>query len=741
MWRGFGRVDEFAASVPSGEVVAELRRQLSDLAVRAEADDGAELGAAVASLAGRLDEFALRVEGLALPVAGLAPRIDGLAARVEEVAAAIPVVETDGLVARIELLEEGSRSGGGTLEHLAAETSELRSQLQELTIASAQDESVALLEARVGELEHRVAVTAELRDEIQRVGASASAGRDSLARELFARVEEITATVPAADEVTELRLRVDELASRPMEDHVLQARVGELAARIEALALVEATVAGLTASVAGLDGRIDSCVRDGHERVDGLAEELSTRIGGLAKELSRRIDSVVARADGFVSRDQVEATAAEQAAWIRDELEVLREWTNVHAAAVDVALAGADDARVTGQQELGNRIDEAAGALRAEAEAQARELEARLGASASETAVLRTRVDALQESAADRIGWEARLESMLEQRLDELAARITDEVAGARADAEHAVDAIRGTTDWLGGRIDELHGLHHADLQDVRSATERLVDRVEAESALRAGDAESARAAAAELSARVDDHAIRNAATACEIEQRLQDEIGCLAAQLEERDASGIEARDELRVELERVASSMGWRLERIEESLAADDGAELNATVAELGTPPRRAGGDRRGAGACHGAGAAQGSCLARRAARRHGVCVRRCGQGAATLDRAAGSCGRGGRRAHGGSDPGVGGGRVCRLRADRGRLPAGRAPRQAAGDRVDARARRVRRSARRHPLRQLTTPARQSLLRVPRTRLRARLVASRAEPDRRDVRQPPSA
>ena len=89
----------------------------------------------------------------------------------------------------------------------------------------------------MGEVEHRIAVTAELRDEIQRVGAGASAGRDSLARELFARVEEIIATVPAADEVTELRLRVDELASRPMEDHVLQARVGELAARIEALAL------------------------------------------------------------------------------------------------------------------------------------------------------------------------------------------------------------------------------------------------------------------------------------------------------------------------------------------------------------------------------------------------------------------------------------------------------------------------------------------------------------------------
>ena len=582
-----GRVDELAASVPTEDVIEELRRQLSDLAARAGEDGGAELGAAVASLAARLDGFAARVDEIALPVAGLAPRLEGLSARVEEVAAAIPVVETDGLVARIELLEEGSRVGGGSLEQLAVEANELRSQLQDLTITSARAESVALLEAHVSELEHRVAATAELRDEIRRVGASASAGRDSLAHALFARVEEITAAVPTADEVTELRLRVDELASRPMEDHVLQARVGELAARLESLAPVEATVADLTASVAGLDGRIDGGVRDGNARVDGLAEELSMRIGGLAKELTRRIDSLVARADGLVSRDQVEATAAEQAAWIRGELEVLREWTNVHAAAVDVALAEAEDARVTGQQELGNRIDEAAGALRADAEAQARELGTRLGANANETAALRARVDALQESAADRIGWEARLESMLEQRLDELAARITDEVAGARADAEHAVGAVRGKTDALGGRIDELHGLHHADLQDVRGSMERLVGRVDAESGLRAGDAEAARVAEAELSARVDDHAMRSAAAAFEVEQRLQDEIGRLAAQLEERDANGIEARDELRVELERVASSMGWRLERIEESLAADDGAELaelNATVAELG-------------------------------------------------------------------------------------------------------------------------------------------------------------
>ena len=591
-----GRVDELAASVPTEEVIEELRRQLSDLAARAGADGGAELGAAVASLAARLDEFAARVDEIAVPVAGLCSAgLMVLSARVEEVAAAIPVVETDGLVARIELLEEGSRSGGGTLEQLAVETDELRSQLQELTITSARAESVALLEAHVSELEHRVAATAELHDEIRRVGASASAGRDSLAHALFARVEEITATVPAADEVIELRLRVDELASRPMEDHVLQARVGELAARVESLALVEATVADLTASVAGLDGRIDRGVRDGHDRVDGLAEELSMRIGGLAKELSRRIDSLVARADGLVSRDQAEATAAEQAAWIRDELEVLREWTNVRAAAVDVALAEADDARVTGQQELGNRIDEAAGALRADAEAQARELERpargkreRDGGAAR--ARRRTRRNQRPTASAGRrvsracsssvsTSWQRASPTRSLER-GPTRSTLSTRYAGRRTRSEGGSTNCTACT-MLTCRT---CAAQRSGLWGGSTRSPAFVPATQRRPGWRKRSCPRA----------LDDHAMRSAAAAFEVEQRLQDEIGRLAAQLEERDASGIEARDELRVELERVASSMGWRLERIEESLAADDGAELECNGGGARTPPRRAGGDR---------------------------------------------------------------------------------------------------------------------------------------------------
>ena len=48
-------------------------------------------------------------------------------------------------------------------------------------------------------------------------------------------------------------------------------------------------------------------------------------------------------------------------------------------------------------------------------------------------------------------------------------------------------------------------------------------------------------------------------------------------------DGATIEAREELRSELERLASSMGWRLERIEESLASGDSAVLRETVSDL--------------------------------------------------------------------------------------------------------------------------------------------------------------
>ncbi len=164
------------------EEIAELRATVERLeALPDRADEIPPFASEVAELAARVDECAVRVDGMALPVAGLAPRIDGLAARVEEVAAAIPVVETDVLVARIEVLEEGSRAGGGSLEQLAGEVAALASRLAEVPDA--------------GELSGRLEAVAE-RAEFAQAGVAGLSGRVDELAGLAAGVDELAASVP-----------------------------------------------------------------------------------------------------------------------------------------------------------------------------------------------------------------------------------------------------------------------------------------------------------------------------------------------------------------------------------------------------------------------------------------------------------------------------------------------------------------------------------------------------------------
>ena len=272
-----------------------------------------------------------------VPVTDLAPRIDLLSARVDEVAAAAPAGETDDLANRIELLEEGARADDGTLERLVTEidglgsrmqerldtlaagipsmqpVDELRTRLERLSevvedvsdptaldqLRARVDEaatagSVAQLEARMGELEDRVAaaVTEELQEEMQRMAEGAIAG---VGQALQARVEMITAVAPGADELRELRSRLDEVAARPLQDGFLEARVDGLSERLAGLAAVEGAVADLRRSFEELEGR----ERAGADRISGLGEELHARVGGLAEELGRRVDEVAGRAEGL----------------------------------------------------------------------------------------------------------------------------------------------------------------------------------------------------------------------------------------------------------------------------------------------------------------------------------------------------------------------------------------------------------------------------------------------------------
>ena len=645
------QLDALASREPDRSPVDELRARVDDLAAVEREPDTAPLD----GIRARLDELAAGLHGKP----DLEP-VDELRARVDDLAAVV-AQEPD-----------------------TASFDEIRARLDELAARVERAELVGALEARVDELEHRLAAATpaeELRKEMRRVAESTVVERESLAQALYARVEEITATIPREDELREIRSRLDELAARPTEDHALGARVAEVAARLAGLGAVEGTIADLRESLDGLDAwRVGDALATGarlaglEAAVDALAGVETRAQQGVDRTLADRAEALTAQLDGAESRldtvvaleARVAALAAELerrpdddalasvAAELRAEFAALadrpttsdpgerllelsqridRSARDGHdrigglAEELNLRIAEADHARATGQQELGNRMDEAVaairsdldareqalaervtdeagavrselgeqesafagrlqdavGAVRADLDGQVKGLGSQLQAQSNETVALRARVEELQETAAGRAAFEARLESTLEQRLEGLGCRIADEVAAARTDAEQATAAARSESGSFGARIDELLGLHQADVQTARAAAEGVAAQIGDLRGLRSGDLAAAELAGAELAARLDDHAERSAAAASEVEQALREELGGVAARLEERDAQGVEAREELRGELERVASSVGWRLERIEESLASDDSAELKATVAEL--------------------------------------------------------------------------------------------------------------------------------------------------------------
>ena len=295
---------------------------------------------------------------------------------------------------------------------------------------------------------------------------------------------------------------------------------------------------------------------------------------------------------------------------------------------------------------------------------------------------------------------------------------------------EDSWDATRAAAQDLSARIEASAAALRAEAAEARAAADELTVRIEDLYDLRTDDLAAAELAGAELAARLDDHAVRSAAQALELERALRDEVDGLAARLEERDASGIEAREELRGELERVASSVGWRLERIEESLASDQSAELQAKVAELA--------GRLDEQAALG----QEQVRVTERALRKGLAS--LGERLVDTESAYADAGNALRR----SIERLGAAVVEADARMADQVPVSEAegcvafaptpdgyrlveiPGPPARDRSGDRARGVRRPARRHPLRSLAAPTRQSPLRVPRPRLRDAVPNERLRP-----------
>ena len=630
------RVEEIAASTPATADVAELRARLEELAARPSVDD--ELRGRVAELSGRVEQAlavaeahhdlrhavsqleasgaeasgatAERLAGVESAVAAL----DGLEWRLqthleESVAVRASELEQrlDGSLRRLEaldMLEEriealkadlDAHPGSGALEEVA---SGLRAEL-------------ARLADRLGRQERAFAELPEPADPTQRL--------DDLGLRLDGQARLNAERLGALRD--DLRARVDEVEGatrRETSDAVarVSGRIDELDGRLEGLARRDEVQESIAEQAAAVAAELEALRRTSAEREQALAEQLA----GLADRASvERIEERLAEHDR-----QLADTG------LRDELAALTGELRDRSAALETGFGEAIEAA---RAEATGRIEESAHRLRRELDGRTTEMHERLASQESGLAGLRTQLEELRAAAAGQEEWRLQVESMVNDRVAEIEQRVAVESSETRERVERAEQVLTTEVGSLAARLDELLGLRHQDLQAARRASDALAARVDELHALRGEDAEAAHAAAgelasrmeglatslrseaaaataaartvseridqleglrsddleasriagAELVARLDDLAIRTAAAAAEADRALRSDLYTLAATVEEKDAAGVEARDELRLELERAASSMGWRLERIEEALASDDQERLRGAVAEL--------------------------------------------------------------------------------------------------------------------------------------------------------------
>ena len=278
-----------------------------------------------------------------------------------------------------------------------------------------------------------------------------------------------------------------------------------------------------------------------------LEQRLATAIGSMpsAEELAR-LDALAAAVDTLRARvDELEARPAvdDRLGSRIDELEhrladVVQHLADTHAVVDSV------------RAEAGARLDQSVQALRAE------------------LAALRSQLEQLHEAVDDGVDWRRQVEGRIE-RVQEDLRRLGAEHAAVRELVSSQEQQVQGEIGSLGMRVDELLSLRHGDVRATGEANEALEARIDELHALRAAELDEARARSGDSGAHPDDPA-HSTSLASETERALRSELDRLASMLEEKDAAGIDDREALRTELERLVLSVGWRLERVEETLAS---------------------------------------------------------------------------------------------------------------------------------------------------------------------------
>jgi DNA repair exonuclease SbcCD ATPase subunit len=524
----------------------ELQARLDEVASRPAADP--ELPERLAALASRFEELAARpqqeelagrIEAIAarLPLFADGAALEDLREQIAEIAARPHDVagRLDDLARRVDALvvEAGARVEGDV-------PAELRAAIEELAARPPVD---AALAARVEELGQRVAelpsahTVAEVRDTVQRLASDRGDG------ELAARMDELAsriADLPYAEELRALRQTVAELSERPAGDPTAMERVWHLTERIDALADDVSRV-----DAQGLRARIDA-LADRPRADSDVAERVSAATGQL-DELAQRVA-------------ELEAAGSTAESWARPgDLDAIR------AALAETAASAAAQL-----DEVGRRVAELEQAGHALPPGAAPTVNGALPAGLDE------RLSKLDKAAAELSGELSRTSELwyagraaLEERLEKLEARVAKTAAqpapvvppGSVVHApvphmiEQEVERVLMAVERLGLHLSE-HDRALAELMSRRGSSK--VEELEARlDELETYGVAAAPAAGGDGSTPV---LVQTGDT-----RDLRAEIRALTRQLSELEDTTRTDREKTLTQLERMASSIDWRIRRIE--------------------------------------------------------------------------------------------------------------------------------------------------------------------------------
>jgi DNA repair exonuclease SbcCD ATPase subunit len=593
-----------AAGRAADEEIRESLTALADDAGRIAAEGQAALAAqleelerriaAVAPLADRLSQVELRMGASE----SLGSRIDELEQRVDQGAE----VE-ERLRAMLTPLAEAS-------EAIRADQSALRERLGKAFTRLSSLDGIA---GRLAELEQRLAEGAELETRLEEsLGGSMSEAADALRAEQAVLHEQIELLAGEAARARALADRLGALEQRQNESEAGQQRLHDSAAelvrdtgdalrseqavlqeQIELLAQEAAASRALAGRLAALEQWQGACQTDQGRLQEALEQHASALrrldeidpLGSRVDAIAERLAGVEARAASGTALDELAARVAAESDAVstrteelRGELQELRTQLGAEiSAAGERAMAEAYGRTAEALRQQAERLDDldarlAATDVRAELVAQGELLEEGLAKVYDRVAKL----ERTGEKASEEAG---RAVSSLRAELTERSAEAEELLRARVEEIEQRLEAAGEASAALAARTDAAEDAAAKRLTRLGKALEKLESTIE-DGASRAEERSAAveQALADRLDSQaqaLDELAARTAAQAGALDS--------LAIAAEERDAASIDERDELREQVERLASSLGWRLERVEETLARDATEELRASVEEL--------------------------------------------------------------------------------------------------------------------------------------------------------------